>query len=515
MSSPASNTPAKVTMDALVSLCKRRGIIFPGSEIYEGLAGTFDYGPIGAQLKMNIKRAWWKAVVQERDDMEGLDAAILMNPMTWKASGHVDTFSDPLCDSLGPSKLRYRADQLDEIECAAFRITDVTEEGAPKDYGADLWAPSKKRAKEIYEKYWEKHLGLSGRRVRLDEVEGTRTKGRFSPDDGGKLTEPRAFNLMLTTNVGPVVDSATKVYLRPETAQGIFVNFDNVQKSMRRKLPFGIAQQGKAFRNEITPRNFIFRTREFEQMEIEFFCKPGHLCKEGEMTDEQWHQDWVEKRVNWYVNLGIRRENLMVRHQDKKELAHYAKACCDIEYNFPIGYQELEGIANRTDFDLKQHMQAAGKDLSYFDPELNQKYVPYVIEPSAGVDRSLLAFLTDAYAEDVVEGEKRTVLKLHKALVPVQAAVFPLLKNRPELVETAKKLSGDLKKTMRIQYDDTGAIGKLYRRQDEIGTPFCITVDVQTLEDQQVTIRERDSMQQVRIGLDKVKGYLAEAFEGV
>jgi glycyl-tRNA synthetase len=498
-----------VTLDTIVSLCKRRGIIFPGSEIYGGLAGTFDYGPIGAELKKNVKEAWWRSVVYERDDIEGLDAAILMNALTWKASGHVDTFTDPLCDSLGPSRKRYRADHIEPIEATAHRVILVEDPENPVPATDQvIWAPSKKKAKEFYQTYWEKYLKLEGKRVKLEEVEGSTRTGRFSPDDGGELTEPRAFNLMLETHCGPVMDSAAKVYLRPETAQGIFVNFANVQSTMRRKLPFGIAQMGKSFRNEITPRNFIFRTREFEQMEIEFFCKPGHLCKDGEWTDEQWHEHWMEARVNWYVRYGIRRDNLRIRMQDADELAHYAKGTGDIEYLFPIGWQELEGIANRTDYDLKQHIDTSGKDLTFFDQELNQRYIPYVIEPSAGADRATLAFLVDAYTEEEVKGEKRVSLKLHPSLAPIKAAVFPLLKNRPELVEMARKLCADMKQEFYSVYDDTAGIGKLYRRQDEIGTPYCVTVDVDSLEDQAVTIRDRDSMQQERMSIDKVRDYI-------
>ncbi len=510
MSQTAAVEPATGSMDTIVSLCKRRGIVFPGSDIYEGLAGTFDYGPVGAELKKNVKEAWWRSVVYERQDIEGLDAAILMNPRTWKASGHLDTFSDPLCDTRGPSRKRYRADHIEETECTLYRVVDVTDgEPAPVE-GGEIWAPTKKKAKEFYQKYWEKHLSLEGRRVKLEEVEGSTRLGRFSPDDGGVLTEAREFNLMLTTHLGPVMDSAAKVYLRPETAQGIFVNFSNVQTSMRRKLPFGIAQVGKSFRNEITPRNFLFRTREFEQMEIEFFCKPGHLCKPGEWTDEDWLRHWIDERMNWYTRFGIRRERLRLREQGADELAHYAKATGDIEYLFPIGWQELEGIANRTDYDLRQHMEHSSKDMRYFDPELNDRYIPYVIEPSAGVDRSCLAFLVDAYTEEKVRDDKRVVLKLHRSLAPVKAAVFPLLKNKPELVSMAKKLCGDLKKHVYAVYDDTAAIGKLYRRQDEIGTPFCITVDVESLDDQAVTVRDRDTMEQVRIGIDKVPDYVRE-----
>lgn len=508
---PQTAERSEVTMEKIVSLCKRRGIIFPGSDIYEGLAGTFDYGPVGTELKRNVKNAWWQAVVYERDDIEGLDAAILMNPRVWKASGHVDTFHDPLCDSLGPSRRRYRADHVEATECACYRLVDMTDRDNPKPIEkAEIWAPTKKKAKEFYKQWWEKHLKLEEKPVKLEEVEGSMRTGMFSPDDGGKLTEPRQFNLMLATHFGPVADSASKVYLRPETAQGIFTNFSNVQTTMRRKIPFGIAQQGKSFRNEITPRNFIFRTREFEQMEIEFFCKPGSLCKEGEMTDLEWHEHWKNERLNWYSRYGIRRENLRLRPHGPDEMAHYSTACDDVEYLFPIGWQELEGIANRTDFDLKQHMEHSGKDLRFFDQELNQHYIPYVIEPSAGVDRACLAFITDAYHEEQVKNDKRVVLRLHNKLAPVKAAVFPLLKNRPELVETARKLAAELKKDFHTVYDDTGAIGKLYRRQDEIGTPYCITVDVESMNDQAVTIRDRDSMEQVRIGIDKVAGFIRE-----
>ena len=499
-----------VTLDTIVSLCKRRGIIYPGSDIYGGLQGTFDYGPVGIQLKRNVKNAWWRAMVQERFDIEGLDAAILMHPETWRASGHVDGFTDPLCDTLGPSRKRYRADHIEPIEATQFVLVDVTGDEPVTIPNAEIWAPTKKKAKEFFKEWWEKALDLGERRVKLEEVEGSATVGRFSPDDGGRLTEPRMFNLMLSTIVGPVEESGARVYLRPETAQGIFVNFDNVKTTARRKIPFGIAQQGKSFRNEITPRNFIFRTREFEQMECEFFCKPGSLCKEGEQTDVDWYDYWRQERFDWYVRYGIRAENLRLRDHDSDELAHYALACCDVEYLFPIGWQELEGIANRTDFDLKQHMERSGKDLRFFDPELEQHYLPYVIEPSAGADRSTLAFLVDAYREEEVRDRKRVVLALHKDLAPIKAAVLPLLQNRPELVEMARKLTSDLKRHMDATYDDTGSIGKLYRRQDEIGTPYCITVDVESLDDLAVTVRDRDTMDQERIALDKVVDYVRQ-----
>jgi glycyl-tRNA synthetase len=427
-----------VEMDKIVSLCKRRGIIFQNSEIYGGIGNTWDYGPLGVELKRNVKDAWWKSVVYERDDMEGLDAAILMNPATWKASGHLESFTDPL------------------VDC--------------------------KKCKH---------------RFKLDDVEGTRC-----PDCGGELTKARSFNLMFKTFVGPVEDSASVTYLRPETAQGIFVNFLNVQKMMRRKIPFGIAQIGKAFRNEITPGNFTFRTREFEQMEIEYFVKPG--------TDEECYQHWVKERFNWYLDLGIKKENLRLREHAQNELAHYAKSCVDIEYLFPMGWAELEGIANRGDFDLSQHSQHSGKELNYFDEETKEKYIPCVIEPSAGADRATLAILIDAYREEKVRKEKRVVLQLQNRLAPIKVAVLPLLRNRPDIVETARSIAGDLRREFKAVYDDTASIGRLYRRQDEVGTPYCVTVDVQSIDDRQVTVRDRDSMQQARVPIEGIKAYLKD-----
>ncbi|MBI2060856.1 MAG: glycine--tRNA ligase [Nitrospirae bacterium] len=429
--------PAGVTLDTIVSLCKRRGFVFQSSEIYGGIGSTWDWGPLGVEFKRNIKDAWWKAMVHDRDDMEGIDAAIIMNPKVWEASGHIAGFHDPM------------------VECKA-----------------------------CHHRFREDHLKEKGK----------------CPDCGGEVTPPRQFSLMFKTNVGPVEDTSAIAYLRPETAQGIFVNFDNVLTTSRRKLPFGIAQIGKAFRNEITPGNFVFRSREFEQMEIEFFVRPG--------TDEDWHRRWVEDRLRWYTDLGIRPESLRKREHGKDELAHYAKACVDLEFEFPMGWSELEGIANRTDFDLKQHTKFSGKTLSFFDEEKKDHVVPFVIEPSAGVDRSALAFLVHAYTEEKVKDEKRVSLKLHPTLAPIQAAILPLLRNRPDVVETARKLYTDLKRRIRARYDDTGSIGRLYRRQDEIGTPFCITVDVQTLTDQKVTVRDRDTMLQDRIGLDSVGSYL-------
>ena len=434
------------SMDKVVSLCKRRGFIFQSSEIYGGLSNTWDYGPYGVELKNNLKRAWWKSVVYERNDVYGMDAAILMHPKVWQASGHVENFFDLKSDCKSCKK--------------RFKTADL------KD-------------------------------------------AKICPECKGVLTEARPFNLMFKTHQGPIEDDKNVVYLRPETAQGMFVNFLNILDSRHPKLPFGMAQVGKAFRNEITPGNFTFRTREFEQMEIEYFVRP-------EEADEKL-AEWIEARFNWYLELGIDKGNLRKRPHAKDELAHYAKACTDIEYNFPFStrgsdasgeaWSELEGIANRTDFDLKQHAEASGKDLRYFDDLVKERFYPYIIEPSGGVDRSVLAFLTDAYCEEPVKDDKRTVLKLHRKLAPIKVAVFPLLRNRPEIVELAKKITADLKKNFVALYDDTGAIGKLYRRQDEVGTLYCVTVDVQTLEDKQVTVRDRDTMLQERIGIDKLGEY--------
>ena len=440
------------SLDTIVSLCKRRGFIFQGSEIYGGIGSTWDYGPLGVELKNNVKAAWARAMFRERDDVFPLDAAILMHPQVWVASGHVAGFADPLVDCRNCKK-RFRADHIGVAVGA----------GAPGVPAAEVPCPN------------------CGQRA---------------------LTEPRMFNLMFKTFIGPVEDEAAVVYLRPETAQGIFVNFDNVMTTMRRKPPFGIAQIGKAFRNEITPGNFTFRTREFEQMECEFFCPPG--------TDAEWHRRWVEERFRWYVRYGIKEENLRLREHGKDELAHYAKATVDIEYRFPMGWSELEGVANRTDFDLRQHAKHSGKELAYLDDATGEKVVPYVIEPSAGADRATLAFLIDAYDEEIVRGEKRVVLRFHPALAPTKVAVLPLLRNRPELVAMARELAARLRRHFATVYDDTASIGRLYRRQDEVGTLFCVTVDVQSLEDRQVTVRDRDTMRQERIPVERVEAYVRE-----
>jgi glycyl-tRNA synthetase len=468
-----------VDMDKIVSLSKRRGFIFQSSEIYGGTGSCWDYGPLGVELKNNVKRVWWRDNVQFRSDMVGLDASILMHTRVWKASGHLDHFTDPMVDCLA-CKRRFRLDQLDD---------------------------------EVWVHFCE---ATKGNKFNIPGGEACKHCGKrrtLCPACGkGELTAPRQFNLMFKTFMGPVEDEAAVTYLRPETAQGIFVNFDNVLQSMRMKLPFGIAQIGKSFRNEITPGNFTFRTREFEQMEIEFFVMPG--------TDEEWHQRWIDERFAWYPRYGMRRENLRLREHDKDELAHYAKRTADIEYLFPMGWSELEGIANRTDFDLKQHAQYSGKALEYFDEESKQKIVPYVIEPSAGADRGTLAFLVDAYNEEEVRGEKRVVLNFHRELAPIKIAVLPLLKKNSRIVETAQRLCADLRKRWYAVYDDTASIGRLYRRQDEVGTPFCVTVDVQTVgddkaaADEKVTIRDRDTMEQVRVPMSELNSVMEKLMAG-
>jgi glycyl-tRNA synthetase len=468
-----------VDMDKIVSLCKRRGFIFQSSEIYGGTGSCWDYGPLGVELKNNVKRLWWRDNVQSRSDMVGLDSSILMHARVWRASGHLDHFTDPMVDCRA-CKRRFRADKIDDEEWVHY--CEVTK-------GNKFVIPGGEACKHCHHR---------------------RT---LCPACGkGELTEPRQFNLMFKTFMGPVEDDAAVTYLRPETAQGIFVNFDNILQSMRLKLPFGIAQIGKAFRNEITPGNFTFRTREFEQMEIEFFVMPG--------TDEEWHQKWIDERFAWYPKYGLKKENIRLREHEKDELAHYAKRTADIEYLFPMGWSELEGIANRTDFDLKQHAQFSGKALEYFDDESKRKVVPYVIEPSAGADRATLAFLVDAYHEEEVRGEKRVVLKFHPELAPVKIAVLPLLKKNDRIVETARKICAALRKRWHAVYDDTASIGRLYRRQDEVGTPFSVTVDVQTVgddkaaADEKVTIRDRDTMQQIRVPMVALESVMDRVMSG-
>ena len=441
---------ATVDLGTLVSLCKRRGFIFQSSEIYGGLASTWDYGPLGVELKNNVKNAWWRAMVWGRDDMVGLDAAILMHPDVWRASGHAERFNDPLVECKDCHQ-RFREDELDEHVC---------------------------------------------------------------PNCGGELSEAREFNQMLVTHLGPVQDEASLTYLRPETAQGIFVNFGNVLTATRRKLPFGIAQIGKSFRNEITTGSFTFRTREFEIMELEYFVRPGE--------DDEWHERWVKDCKAWYEGLGISAERLQLRAHDPKELAHYAKATTDIEYKFPWGWGEIQGIANRTDYDLKAHSEASGESLTYFDDDAKEHITPYVIEPSAGVDRAVLAFLADAYTEEETisakgKAETRVVLKLHHELAPIKVAILPLSRNE-RLAPTAKKIHDTVQRSGvmggLVQYDDAQSIGRRYRRQDEVGTPLCVTVDFDTLDDHAVTIRERDTMAQERVKIDDLVDELKKRLDG-
>jgi glycyl-tRNA synthetase len=475
-------------MEKVVSLTKRRGFIFPSSEIYGGLGSTWDYGPLGVLLKNNVKQAWWNAVVQRRSDMVGMDAAILMHPEAWRASGHVETFHDPLVDDKKTNQ-RYRADHLLE------RVVKELEETGT--------SPLLKTGREKYGSefltYVKEH-SIEG--LLKDKAKAAEVFSNLQSPDGGELTEPRNFNLMFKTFLGPVEDSAAVVYLRPETAQGIFVNFKNVQTVSRKKPPFGIAQIGKSFRNEITPGNFTFRTREFEQMEIEFFSPPDQA--------EQWFHHWLEERYNWYLNLGMKPQNIRRRGHNPDELAHYARGCEDFEYHFPFGWSELEGVANRTDFDLKQHQQFSGKDLQFFDEESKTSYVPFVIEPSAGADRATLAFMVDAYDEETDEkGETRVVMRFHPMLAPYKVAILPLSK-KAELTKPAKALFEHLAQLWSVDYDETQSIGRRYRRQDEIGTPFCLTIDFESLEDKAVTIRERDTMNQVRLKVEEVVPWLQE-----
>jgi glycyl-tRNA synthetase len=436
--------PTLASMDKIVSLCKRRGFIFPASEIYGGIANTYDYGHYGVLLKNNVVGEWWKAMIQERDDIVALDSAIIQHPRTWEASGHLAGFTDPLVDCR-TCKLRFRADHLAELQCGR--------------------RPSK-------------HPG---------------------EDSACDLTESREFNLMFETTIGPVKEAGATVYLRPETAQGIFLDFKQVLQFARRKPPFGIAQVGKSFRNEITPGNFVFRTLEFEQMEMEYFVPPEEAAR--------WYDHWLEERFEWYVRLGVARERLRLRAHDTDELSHYSSATSDVEYLFPIGWSELEGIANRGDFDLTQHAKHSGEKLEFNDPQGGRRYVPHVIEPAAGVGRSVLAFLCDAYDEDEIGGERRTVLRLHPALAPVKVAVLPLLRKdgQPEL---AREVYETLRRRMKAEYDDGGAIGRRYRRQDEIGTPFAVTIDHQSLEDRTVTVRDRDTLQQERVPVDALVEHL-------
>lgn len=452
-------------METIVTLAKHRGFVFPGSEIYGGLANTWDYGPLGIELKNNVKKAWWQKFIQQSPYNVGLDAAILMNPKTWEASGHLSNFNDPMIDCK-QCKARHRADKL---------IEDVMQQEDDRFVADGLSFDEMKRL--------------------IDE------KNIDCPECGAHdYTDIRQFNLMFKTFQGVTESSTNEIFLRPETAQGIFVNYKNVQRSMRKKLPFGIGQIGKSFRNEITPGNFTFRTREFEQMELEFFCKPG--------TEIEWQNYWKDFAANWLITLGVHEENMRLRDHDADELSHYSNATTDIEYKFPFGWGELWGIASRTDFDLKKHMEHSGDDFSYHDQEANEKYVPYCIEPSLGADRVTLAFLCDAYTEEQLEGDDtRTVLRFHPALAPYKAAILPLSK---KLSQDALKVFEELSSDFNIDFDESQSIGKRYRRQDEIGTPYCITFDFDSLEDNQVTVRDRDTMEQIRMPISEVKSFLAE-----
>ncbi|HEV8054236.1 MAG TPA: glycine--tRNA ligase [Candidatus Limnocylindrales bacterium] len=449
--------PAVESLDTIVSLAKRRGFVFPSSEIYGGINAVWDYGPLGVELKNNVKRAWWRAMVQERDDIVGLDAGILMHPQVWVTSGHVESFSDPMVEC-ATDKRRFRLDELPGTE-------DLTE--------------SDKRDPGIVER-----LGLK------------------CPIDGGPLSAPRHFNLMFRTHMGPVEDDGAVVYLRPETAQGSYVNFKNVAQSMRRKLPFGIAQVGKSFRNEISPGSFVFRMREFEQMEMQYFVRPAEASRIFE--------EWLPRRWRWYTRYGVAERRLRFREHAPDELAHYAKKAVDVEYRFPFGWKELEGIHNRGDWDLGRHQAASGENLEYFDPQANESFVPWVVETAGGPDRAAFTFLIDAYREEEVRGEKRVSLALHPELAPYKVAVLPLLKKRPEIVQLCQRLVTDLRRDVMAVYDDTASIGKLYRRQDEIGTPWCVTVDVESLEDAAVTVRDRDTMMQERISVEQVHRFITD-----
>jgi glycyl-tRNA synthetase len=450
---PDAVAPSVANLETIVSLSKRRGFVFPSSEIYGGINAVWDYGPLGVELKNNVKRAWWRSMIQERDDIVGVDAGILMHPTVWVASGHVGSFSDPLVEC-GSCHRRFRLDELPGAE------------------------------------------GLSATELR-DETIVARL-GLRCPVDGGPLSAPRRFNLMFKTYMGPVEEEAAIVYLRPETAQGSYVNFKNVQQSSRKKLPFGIAQIGKSFRNEISPGNFVFRMREFEQMEMQYFVRPGESAAEA-------FEEWLPRRLTWYQAYGVTPERLRLREHAPDELAHYAKKAVDVEYRFPFGWKELEGVHNRGDWDLSRHAEMSGEDLAYFDPATGEHFVPWIVETAAGADRAAFTFLIDAYREEEVRGEKRVVLAFHPELAPYKVAVLPLLKKRPEIVALCQRILADLKRDVMAVYDDTAAIGKLYRRQDEIGTPWCVTVDVDSLEDGAVTIRDRDSMAQERLPVEGVR----------
>jgi glycyl-tRNA synthetase len=515
-------------MEKIVSLCKRRGFIFQSSEIYGGLNGCWDYGPLGVELKRNVKNYWWRVTVHERDDVVGMDGSILMNRAVWKASGHEDTFIDLMVEC-PITKKRFRSDQIEAQSGLVYRWTKATErivedDAARREKGTDLAeaiagpfavllhsGKPPESARKVARQYYREYCRLEDPVLHGETTEKIESSRSFNPENGALLSEPRQFNLMLETHLGVTRDEKSKTYLRPETAQAIFVQFKNVLEVSRKKLPFGIAQIGKAFRNEINPRNFTFRSREFEQMELEYFCR----AEEG----MKWLEYWKEERVKFYENIGIARDNLHVLTVPDEERAFYSKGTYDIEYDFPFGRQELEGVAYRTDYDLSQHQKASGKSLEYFDEETKQKFIPHVVEPSAGVDRTVLAVICEAYSEDEAPDEKgkmetRIVLRFHPRIAPIKCAVFPLLKNKEELVAKAKEIVDLLRPHMNVFYDESGAIGRRYRRQDEIGTPFGVTVDFETLGEKDaalrdtVTLRDRDSMKQERVAIKDLPSIL-------
>ncbi|MCH8539198.1 MAG: glycine--tRNA ligase [Opitutales bacterium] len=500
----AKNKAAPNRMESIVALCKRRGFIFQAADIYSGINGFFDYGPLGVEMRRNIKDAWWRDMVHRRDDMVGLDSSIITHPQVWQSSGHLDGFSDPMVDCK-KSKNRYRADQL--------FFAKITVSGETLGYVSVMESETMEEdARKAADKLARKagHAKADDFTLR-DYTEADPSEYELIPSpatgEPGSLTPPRDFNLMFQTYIGALRDENAVAYLRPETAQGIFINFRNVTDSGRVKVPFGIAQIGKAFRNEINPRNFIFRSREFEQMEIEYFISPD---------EDVWpkiHRDWIETRLNWFESIGLPREKLGEDEHPKEKLAHYAKACTDITFEFPFGVQELEGIAARGNFDLTQHQEGSGRPMDYFDEARKERYVPHVIEPSVGVDRIFLALITAAYEEEELEGDKRTVLKLHPRIAPIKVAVLPLVKNKEPLVEKAQSLYRRLQRRWNVFYDASGAIGRRYRRMDEIGTPFCVTVDFDSLEDGTVTLRDRDSMEQKRISEEDLLVYLEEQID--
>ncbi len=497
----SSAPQTEATMESIVALCRRRGFIFQSSEIYGGINGFFDYGPLGVELRRNIREAWWHDMVQLRDDIVGLDSSIIMHGDVWKASGHVDGFADPMVDCK-ESKLRYKADQI--------FFSAVSVDGETIGYVSVLESPSMDEEALGKADKLKRKQGARGEldsitlrdftQAAADEIELIPSPATGKP---GSLTPPRDFNMMFQTYVGALRDESAVAYLRPETAQGIFANFRNIVDSGRLRIPFGIAQIGKAFRNEITPRNFIFRSREFEQMEIEYFIAPGDQWK-------RYHEEWIDERLKWFDSIGLGSSRLGRDVHAQESLAHYAKACTDITFNFPFGVKELEGIAARGDYDLRRHGEESGKSMEYFDDAMGERYVPHVIEPSLGVDRTLLALLCSAYQSDQIDGEQRHVLRFRPRIAPYKAGVFPLLKNKPDLVDRARAIHSHLRRRWNVFYDESGAIGRRYRRQDEAGTPFGVTVDFQTLEDKTVTIRDRDTTEQVRIPEDGIAAYIEE-----